>query len=294
MKLIGIFFVLLLLVSPVFSALEAIVTGYPRTGTDSLKDALNLLGYKTYHMKVVGMNHMTDHVKTWKYLVKNNCETDNAKELLKSIYEDNNFTATVGINFPCTKQLMNMYPNAKIIHTQRTDDELWHNSVMNSACVTFTSPLFRLARVFSPFIRSLYALVKALFFNHLIKEPEEEHRLEVNRDVCMAKKEQMIASYNTHNRRIPTMVPPERLLVIVNHKGGWQPLCEFLDKPLPKVPYPRSNSRKDFQDFFRAKMKDILQSVRIPAAIILGTLVLVSRWFTLKSKQKAAAKAKKD
>lgn len=40
------------------------------------------------------------------------------------------------------------------------------------------------------------------------------------------------------------VVPPERLLVM-NLKEGWQPLCEFLDKPVPMEPFPRLNDAEE-------------------------------------------------
>jgi hypothetical protein len=36
---------------PAAAALEIIGSGYGRTGTDTLREALTDLGYKTYHMK---------------------------------------------------------------------------------------------------------------------------------------------------------------------------------------------------------------------------------------------------
>ena len=49
------------------------------------------------------------------------------------------------------------------------------------------------------------------------------------------------------------MIPPERLL-IHDAKNGWEPLCEFLGKPVPDTPYPRSNDA--------AKAKRVLLVVR--------------------------------
>jgi len=36
------------------------------------------------------------------------------------------------------------------------------------------------------------------------------------------------------------MVPKEKLLVM-NLSQGWEPLCKFLGKPIPDVPFPRAN-----------------------------------------------------
>jgi hypothetical protein len=37
----------------------------------------------------------------------------------------------------------------------------------------------------------------------------------------------------------------ERLLVF-EARQGWEPLCRFLEVPVPDTPYPRANSREDF------------------------------------------------
>lgn len=36
------------------------------------------------------------------------------------------------------------------------------------------------------------------------------------------------------------MVPREKLLVM-NLSEGWEPLCKFLGRPVPDVPFPRTN-----------------------------------------------------
>ena len=39
--------------------------------------------------------------------------------------------------------------------------------------------------------------------------------------------------YRKHNLYVQSIVPKENLLVW-NLKDGWEPLCKFLDKPIPK------------------------------------------------------------
>jgi len=39
-------------------------------------------------------------------------------------------------------------------------------------------------------------------------------------------------------------VPADRLLVY-EAKQGWDPLCKFLDVPVPDAPFPRVNSREE-------------------------------------------------
>jgi hypothetical protein len=34
-------------------------------------------------------------------------------------------------------------------------------------------------------------------------------------------------------------------------KYGWEPLCRFLDQPVPTIPFPRTNDREGFWDLAR-------------------------------------------
>mmetsp|Transcript_24517 Transcript_24517/g.52046 ORF Transcript_24517/g.52046 Transcript_24517/m.52046 type:complete len:175 (+) Transcript_24517:121-645(+) len=49
--------------------------------------------------------------------------------------------------------------------------------------------------------------------------------------------QQCIDGYNAHNANVMRMIPPEKLLVF-NLTDGWEPLCKFLDVPIPSEPFP--------------------------------------------------------
>ena len=52
--------------------------------------------------------------------------------------------------------------------------------------------------------------------------------------------------YEEHNELVKKTIPKENLL-IWNLKDGWEPLCTFLDVPIPDVPIPRENTTGDFK-----------------------------------------------
>ena len=60
-----------------------------------------------------------------------------------------------------------------------------------------------------------------------------------------AEPEQMIETMLRHNEAVKSSVPAERLLVW-SVTEGWEPLCEFLELPVPEVPFPHINDRKEF------------------------------------------------
>lgn len=57
--------------------------------------------------------------------------------------------------------------------------------------------------------------------------------------------------FREHIEKVKTFVPPERLLVF-DVSQGWGPLCAFLGKPVPDIPFPHLNDRcADASHLFR-------------------------------------------
>ncbi len=52
--------------------------------------------------------------------------------------------------------------------------------------------------------------------------------------------------FERRNQEVIDALPPDRLLVF-SPQQGWDPLCEFLDVPVPDEPFPRVNSRDELQ-----------------------------------------------
>ena len=101
--------------------MDIIVAGWGRTGTRSLKFALEqILGKPCYHMQNILLNKK--EAKKWHDFFITNKKNVNWDEIYKG------YGAT--LDFPgCNyyKELMKKYPNAKVILTQR-DSESWIKS----------------------------------------------------------------------------------------------------------------------------------------------------------------------
>ena len=54
----------------------------------------------------------------------------------------------------------------------------------------------------------------------------------------------MVAAFERHTAEVRRTIPKDRLLVF-EVAQGWKPLCEFLDVPIPSVPFPRLNARAE-------------------------------------------------
>lgn len=52
--------------------------------------------------------------------------------------------------------------------------------------------------------------------------------------------------YEAHIAEVQRTIAPERLLTF-DVAEGWEPLCAFLEVPVPDAPFPRTNSTEEFQ-----------------------------------------------
>ena len=57
-------------------------------------------------------------------------------------------------------------------------------------------------------------------------------------------RDHMVAAFERHTENVRREIPAERLLI--HHvEQGWEPLCAFLDVPVPSAAFPRVNSRDE-------------------------------------------------
>jgi Sulfotransferase domain len=204
-------------------ALDIIGAGFGRTGTLSLKHALEQLGFnKCYHMMEV-MNH-PDHNGLWRAAGRGEAVD---WEALFAGYR-------ASVDWPsCNfwREQMQAFPAAKVILSLR-DAESWYESIMNT--IWKVSDMIRKAD--APESRERTNMVF-----ELIWDGQFQRRLD--------DKAHVISVFEKHNQTVIDSVPKEKLLVY-RPGDGWEPLCGFLGCPIPSTPYPKMNSTEDFQKFF--------------------------------------------
>jgi len=209
--------------------LRVIGAGFGRTGTASIKVALEQLGFaQCYHMQEV-IKHPA-HVQFWRAAMTGKV-VDWAQIFA-------GYQATVdwpACNF--YQQLMVQYPDAKVLLTVR-DPDAWYDSCRNTIYAMSQKPVMRLLR------RLLPPLYRFMDLNDtLIWQGDFAGRF--------ADRAHAIAVFNQHNAAVIAHVPPERLL-IYQVKEGWEPLCRFLEVPVPQgIPFPYLNASQTFQWMFR-------------------------------------------
>lgn len=196
-------------------SLKVIGAGFGRTGTASLKNALELLlGGRCYHMsEVLGQPGHVDH---WLDVVAGKPNWD-------AIFAD--YVATV--DFPASnswRELADTYPDAKIILSVR-DPERWFESTQ--------------ATIFNPELQSRAGGTK---WGQMLKGTIDDH---LGGD--LGDREALLAAFQSHTKQVQDAFGPERLLTF-EARQGWQPLCDFLGVPVPSEPYPNINSKEEFHN----------------------------------------------
>jgi len=193
-------------------ALKIIGAGMGRTGTASLKVALETLGVgHCYHMSEVLKK--PEYTKNWINAAEGNADWD-------KIF--NGYSATVdnpGCNY--WKELADYYPDAKVILTVR-DAEKWFDSTNE----TIHSVEFADFIKNSPFGEMVQKTIWDLMENR------------------MQDRKHMVDFFTNRTSKIIDYIAPERLLVY-QVSEGWGPLCTFLDLPVPNTDFPRINSRDE-------------------------------------------------
>ncbi|KAI9493593.1 P-loop containing nucleoside triphosphate hydrolase protein [Zychaea mexicana] len=210
--------------------LQIIGAGYGRTGTDSLREALEILGYRTHHMRRMHEDKDTDPDG-----FRNAYENPTRSVDWDRLY--GNYDAAV--DWPTVTfvdRLINHYPDAKVILTER-DPDSWYASLRETiAKVLPCDPN-------DAHIGRIRSMARAIVLDGVFQDPAKS-------DMLLDDQEAIKAKYNAHVAWVKENVPEERLF-IMKLGEGWDRLCAFLGKPVPNLPYPHSNKRKGFQDCWR-------------------------------------------
>jgi hypothetical protein len=248
--------------------IQVIGAGFGRTGTLSLKKALEELGFgPCYHMEEVFFNPW--RVRGWLQACQG--KPVDWDRMLRG------YRATVdwpGATF--YRQLVEHYPQAKVILTVR-DPHGWYASAYDTIySVMQRFPLNDSGRLL-PVIPWLTTML-----NCNIWEGTFHGRFE---DRAYA-----IQIYQQHIETVQRTVPPERLLVY-EVRQGWEPLCGFLEVPVPVGrPFPRVNDRSAFQRRVTMLTTGVYAGLGAASlAVILGMAGLLQRSFTRNRKEKGRA-----
>jgi hypothetical protein len=198
--------------------------GLGRTGTTSLKAALERLGYgPSYHMfDIIGSE---ERLAQWEGIVCDGQPPD-----WKTVF-DGYASAADGPSAVYYAQMLEAFPEAKVILTIR-DGEGWYQSTHDT--------LYQFAlksREAPPPAGStqarLYRVVNTMVWEGLFhgRFADREYAIEVFRD---------------HNQEVVNGIDPDDLLVY-DVTQGWEPLCAFLGLDVPAEDFPRVNDTESMR-----------------------------------------------
>jgi hypothetical protein len=206
--------------------MRVIGAGLGRTGTNSLKLALErLLGASCYHMLEV-FEHIEQHVPVWRAAIRG---------------EQVDWDPVLGgyaaiVDWPGAavwKQLATAYPDAVVLLSTRKDAATW----LKSARATIMNSGPENALEDDPSMPGFAPMVRDMFTAF---EPNW-------RDDAAA-----MAAYDQHNSGVRRDVSPARL-VEWQPGDGWAPLCVALDVPVPDEDFPHVNTTDEFRAHFEER-----------------------------------------
>jgi len=192
--------------------LRVIGTGFGRTGTDSMREALNMLGFGPCH-HMLEVNGNEEQKRLWRALATG-----------ENLGWDRLFAGYAScVDWPSAhywRELIQVYPEAKVLLTYRSPESWWESFEQTIAV--------GIARSTEP--ESLgVALIRDQVFGG--KVDDRAHA---------------IGLYQANVDAVKATVPKERLLV---HQlgDGWEPLCKHLGVAVPAQPYPTRNASAEFR-----------------------------------------------
>jgi hypothetical protein len=234
--------------------MRVIGAGFGRTGTTSLKAALEVLGFGPSYTLGEAFAH-PEHVGLW----------EAARRGEKLDWERFMSGYDVAVDWPACafyEELMEAFPEAPVILTVR-DPAAWYESTRSTIHELrrlTTGPLpvrmgLALAGPFAPGPAGVVRLADRLVWQDTFhgRFGDRDHAMNV---------------FEQSNEAVRRHVPPERLLVF-DVREGWAPLCDFLGVEAPKEPFPHLNEAGQMR---RRLLGLVAFSAIVPALAVLAGL----------------------
>lgn len=222
--------------------MEVLSLGMSRTGTASMHAAFEQLGYPSYHG--FQLFSSAPDCDMWAEAYELKYFQDRSGDLNKEFFDKilghvSAVTDTPAVSF--ATELIRAYPDAKVVLVER-EIEGWCQSFAQIFCDAYDNRLAALiARLDTSYLgKHRNILVRGLAEGQFHAHNGKEFRANLKE------------VYEDHYAEIRETLKhqPERLLEY-RLGQGWGPLCEFLGKPVPDVPFPRVNESEAMQGMVR-------------------------------------------
>ncbi|WP_444959992.1 sulfotransferase family protein [Nocardiopsis sp. M1B1] len=209
--------------------MDVIGAGFPRTGTTSVKAALERLGFGPCH-------HMSEVMSSaelagrWAAITDTPAGEVDWPRLLEGWRS--------GVDWPLSffwRELVDVFPHARVLLTVR-DPHRWYESmratIFEMVREIGTDP--RVAGV-PPQMDTIELLLQRMWLAHFGVPPGE-----------IPDEATAVEAFERHTARVVAEVPPDRLLVY-RAGEGWERLCAFLGADVPDEPFPRLNDTEEMR-----------------------------------------------
>lgn len=233
-------------------SLKIIGAGFGRTGTLSTQFALNELGYSCYHMKEIQKKANKKHLDFWVKVAESSANTQHDWNEIFHAY-----SATIDYPSSCVwKELMEANLDAKVLLTLHPGGpEAWYKSTTDTIYGISKMWEGKLLSFFIPSFKKMAIMTSKLIWGRFLEGTMDSKQDAINR-------------YNEHIVEVRNQVPSDKLL-IYSVDQGWEPLCAFLEKEIPKTAFPKVNDKKEMK-----KMISLL-SIVIRSLILLILLIVI-------------------
>ncbi|AEO71876.1 uncharacterized protein THITE_2148457 [Thermothielavioides terrestris NRRL 8126] len=227
--------------------MQVLCVGLPRTGTESLQQALLHLGYEhTYHGwdVVYDADAGAGYAPGWVALARRKwyaglggkgggsaearITAEDFDELLGHCVAVTDAAASV-----FAAEMIAAYPEAKVVLNMRRDLDAWERSLRNTLVHANESWGFWIASWLDRECFWAWHVYERFLWPLLFRAPDGDMARAIRGNARWIQQE--------HCNMIRGLVPKHRLLEWYI-EDGWEPLCKFLGKPVPDVEFPHANA----------------------------------------------------
>ncbi|KAI0458862.1 P-loop containing nucleoside triphosphate hydrolase protein [Xylaria acuta] len=261
------------------SGLRVIVCSLPRTGTTSIKLALEQLGYpNVYHMSTF-IEHTEDY-KLWGYVIKAKISgCDVPRQVWDSLLGDYQVVVDAPGCYFAT-ELTKAYPNAKVIILNR-DPEKWYASFLNTVqkVIKHRESLELLERILRPCLPTQASAI--IRIGNLLSKS--------GIGLGSYGKEECLEFFHRYYADCRAGIAAEHRIDF-KVQDGWPPLCEHLGVPVPQqktvngwiqAPFPQANDAESFHSWVAriqySMLRQIWRNVMFYGLVLLLIIMLLGQ-----------------
>lgn len=257
---------------------EVLCLGLPRTGTESLSVALRTLDLPAYHGWDLVFEPDGSKLQLCTELLrrKYNGARDGDVKITRAEFDILIGDSQAVVDSLClffAPELLAAYPDAKVILNVRPDMNAWYRSI-DKTIVQGVDRSWTLwgMQWFSAEFHWLYSLYLRNGYPGVFHGTTTTDSIQRNAKWV----------YRDHCNMVRGMVPKDKLLEW-SVEDGWEPLCKFLDKPVPDEPFPRTNNPNEYaeraDELVKRRTAQCLRNLTLTVVSIGGITTAVVMWW---------------